>query len=98
MFLMGSGIGGKDKEVVHVDDEPSFRDHISEGVVHESLESGGGVGEAKEHDGGLKKAFVGDKGCFPLVSVFDADVVVAPPDIKFGEDLGVSEFIDEIGD
>jgi len=95
---MGSGIGGEDKEIVHIDDEPSFSDHISEGVVHESLEGGGRVGEAKEHDGGLKEAFMGDEGSFPLVSVFDADVVVAPLNIEFGEDFGISEFIDEVGD
>jgi len=43
-FLMSSRVGGEDKEVVHVDDEPSFCDHVSEGVVHEPLEGGGGVG------------------------------------------------------
>ena len=97
MFLMGSGIGGEDEEVVHIDDEPSFCDHISKGVVHESLESGGGVSEAKEHDGWFEEAFMSDEGGFPLVSVFDADVVVAPSDIKFGEDLGISKLINEVG-
>jgi len=97
-FLVGSSVGGEDKEVVHVDDKPSFRDHISEGVVHESLEGGRGVGETKEHDSGFEEAFMGDEGGLPLVSVFDADVVVAPSNIELGEDFGVSEFIDEVGD
>jgi len=95
---MGSCIGGEDKEVVHIDNEPSFHNHISEGVVHEPLEGGGGVGEAKEHDSGFKETFMGDEGGLPLVSVFDADVVVAPSNIELGEDFGISEFIDEVGD
>jgi len=95
---MGGGVGGEDKEVVHVDDEPSFRDHISEGVVHESLEGGGGVGETKEHDSGFEEAFMGDEGGFPLVSIFDADIVVAPSNIELGEDFGISEFINEVRD
>ena len=97
-FFMGSSVGGEDEEVVHIDDEPAFCDHIPEGVVHESLESGGGVGEAEEHDGRFEEAFVGDEGGFPLVSVFDADVIVAPSDVEFGENLCIPEFIDEIRD
>ena len=97
-FLVSSGIGGEDEEVIHVDDEPSFCDHVSEGVVHESLKSGRGVGEAKEHNSGFKETFMGDKGGFPLVSIFDVDVVVAPLNIKLCEDFGIPEFIDEVGD
>jgi len=97
-FLMSSGVGGEDEKVVHIDDEPSFCDHIPEGVIHESLKGSRGVGEAKEHNSGFKEAFVGDEGGFPLVSIFDADVVVAPPNIKLCEDFGVSEFINKVGD
>ena len=39
------------KEVIHVDDEPSLSNHVSEGVIHESLEHGWGVAETKEHNG-----------------------------------------------
>jgi len=97
-FLMGSGIGGEDKEIIHIDNEPSFSNHVPEGVVHESLEGGGRVGEAEEHDGGFEEAFMGDESGFPLMSVLDADVVVAPSDIKFSEDFGISEFVDKVGD
>ena len=54
LFLMKGGVRGIDKEVVHVDDEPSFGDHVLEGVVHELLESSGRVGESKEHDCGFE--------------------------------------------
>ena len=41
---------------------------------------------------------MGDKGCFPLVAIFDPHVVVSPTNIKFGEDFGILQFVDEIGD
>ena len=91
-------VRGRDEEVIHVNDKPSFGNHVSERVIHESLEGGGGVAQAEEHYGGFEQSFVGDKGCFPLVSISDADVVVSPSDVKFGEDLGVFYLIDEILD
>ena len=39
---------------IYVDDKPPFGNHIAEGVIHESLKSGGGIGKPKEHDGGFK--------------------------------------------
>ena len=42
-FSMGLGVRGCNEEVIHVDDEPSFSDHVPEGVIHESLECDGGV-------------------------------------------------------
>jgi len=98
VFFMCSGVRGEDKEVIHVDDEPSFCDHVPKGVVHESLESGRGVGEAEEHNSRFKEAFMDDEGGFPLVSIFDVDVVVAPPNIELCEDFSVPEFINEVGD
>ena len=87
---MEGGVGGVDKEVVHIDDEPSFGDHVVEGVVHETLEGGGGVGEPEEHHSWFEKAFMGDEGRFPLVTIFDSYVVIPPPYVKLGEDLSVS--------
>jgi hypothetical protein len=37
-----------------------------------------------------------DEGALLLISVLDADVVVAPSNVKFGEDLSSFEFIDEV--
>ena len=85
-----------DKEVIHVNDKPSFCNHVPEGVRHESLKSGGGVGHAEEHDGGFIESLVGDEGGFPLVTLFYSDIVIPPPYVKLGEDLGVFKFVDEI--
>ena len=62
------------------------------------MESGGGVGKSKEHHGWFKKSFVGNEGSFPLVSVFDSYVVVSPPDVELGENLGISQFVYKIRD
>ena len=87
---------GVDKEVVHVNDEPSLCDHIPEGIGHESLKGGGRVGHAKEHDSGFIESSVGDEGGFPLVAFLDSDIVISPSYIKLGEDLGVFKFVDEV--
>ena len=70
---------------IYINDEPSFSDHISKGVIHESLERCRRVGESKEHHGGFEESFVCDEGSFPLVAIFDADIVVSPADIKLSE-------------
>jgi hypothetical protein len=97
-FLMKFVIGGENEEVIHIDDEPSFSDHVSEGVIHESLEGRGGVGKSEEHYRGFKEAFVGDEGGLPLVSIFDSDIVVSPSNVELSERLGVPEFVNEVGD
>ena len=86
---MEGGVRGVDEKIIHVDNEPSFGNHIVEGVVHETLEGGGGVGESKEHHRGFEKSFVGNEGCLPLVTVFDSYVVVPPADVEFSEDFSI---------
>ena len=51
---MSGFIKGEYEEIVHVDDKPSFSNHVSEGIVHETLECGRGVVETEEYDGGFK--------------------------------------------
>ena len=43
-------------------------------------------------------AMVDGKHGFPLVALFDADIIVSPSDIELGENLGFLEFIDEVRD
>ena len=82
-------IVGVDEEVIHVNNEPSFHDHIPERVGHESLKSGGGVGHAEEHDSGFIESLVSDEGGFPLVAFFYSDIVISPSYVKLGEDLSI---------
>ena len=51
---MEDSVGEIDKEIIHIDDEPSFSDYIMERVIHEPLEGSGRVGESEEHDGGFE--------------------------------------------
>ena len=51
---MGGFVRGEYEEIIHVDDKPSFSNHILEGIIHEMLKCGGGVVETKEHDGRFK--------------------------------------------
>ena len=84
-FTVGFFVWREDKEVIHINDEPSFSNHVSEGVIYELLESGWGIGESEEHDRWFKEAFVSDEGSLSLVAIFDVDIVVAPLDVKLGE-------------
>ena len=84
-LTVGFFIWGEDEKIVHINDEPSFCNHVSEGIVHEPLERCGGVSEFKEHHGWFKESFVDDEGGFPLVAVFDADIVVTLVEVKLGE-------------
>ena len=97
-FLMEGGVGGVNKKIVHIDDEPSFGNHVAEGVVHEALEGGGRIGESEEHHRGFEESFVSDEGRLPLVAIFDSYVVVPPADVELSENFSISQFIYEVGD
>ena len=40
---------------------------------------------------------MGDESGFPLVAFFYSDIVISPSYIKLGEDLGIFELVDEVG-
>ena len=90
MLLVEGSVRGVDEEIIHVNDKPSFGDHVAEGVIHETLKGGGGIGESKEHHRGFEKSLVGNEGRLPLVTILYSYVIVSPADIEFSEDLGVS--------
>ena len=85
-------------QVIHVDLEPSFSDHVSENMIHEHLKSRRGIAEPEEHYGGLKEAKRSDEHCFPLVFLLDANVVVSPTNIELGEQCRVLHIIDQLRD
>lgn len=97
-FFVSGSIREEDEEIIHVDDKSSFYNYITKEVIHESLESGGGIGETKEHNSQFDKVFMGDKGSLPLVTIFNLNIVVPPLYVKLGKDFGILQFIDEVGD
>ena len=81
-------------QVIHIDLEPSLGDHVGEDVIHERLKGRRGIAETKEHYGGLVESERGDECSFPLVFLPDTNVVIAPPNVKFGEQCRVLHVID----
>ena len=97
-LFVGFGVGRGNEEVVHVDDQPSFSDHVSERIVHALLECSRGVAKAKEHDHQFEESFVHDESRLPLVIIFDADVVVSPTDIELGEVASIFQLVHKARD
>ena len=85
-------------QVVHINLEPSFGDHVSENMIHECLKSRRGVAEPEEHYSGFKEAERSDEHCFPLVLLPDANVVITPTNIELGEQCRVLHIIDQLRD
>ena len=85
-------------QVVHIDFEPFFCDHVSKDEVHECLECRWGITETKEHDSGFKEAKGGYECSSPLILFSDTNVVIAPLDIELGKEGGVLHIINQLGD
>ena len=73
------------RHIVHINREPTLGHLVRKDGVHHCLKGGRRVREAEEHDCWFKQSLVRDKCGFPLVTVFDSDIVVTPSDVKFGE-------------
>ena len=49
-------------------------------------------------NGWFEKSFMDDEGGLSLLGILDTDIIIAPSDVKLGEQFNVLEFIDEIRD
>ena len=92
-FSMGDRVRRGNEEVIHIDDQPSFSNHVSEQVIHESLECSRRVAKAKEHNHGFKEPLVHDEGCLPLMTVFDMDIIVSSTNVEFSEVASVFQLV-----
>jgi hypothetical protein len=68
----------------------------AEDMVHEPLEGGGGVTQAKGHDQKTIVALMSVKGCLGNVGLFHTYLVIAQAKINFGKELGATHFIQEV--
>jgi hypothetical protein len=84
------------EDIIEVDYEVSCVSEISKDVVHERLECSGGVAEAEGHNKGFKESEGTFESGFPFVAFANANVVIAPSDIKLGKVVGALEFIYEV--
>ena len=67
-------------------------------MIHEHLKCGGSIAESEEHDGGFEKSHGGNEGGFPLILLPDANIVISPVNVKFGEQGGLLHVINEFWD
>jgi hypothetical protein len=68
----------------------------AEDMVHEALKGGEVVTQPKGHDQKLIVALLSVKGRLRNVGLFHMDLVIALVKIKFGEELGTTQFIQEV--
>ena len=68
----------------------------TEDMIHEALEGGGGIIQAKGHDQKLIVALMSYNGSLRNVCLFHTDLVVARTKIKFSKELGATQFIQEV--
>jgi hypothetical protein len=65
-------------------------------VIHEALEGGGGITQAKGHDQKIIVALMSYKGSIRNVCLFHMDLEVSRTKIKFSKELGATQFIQEV--
>jgi hypothetical protein len=73
-----------------------MREKRTENMIHEALESGGSITQAKGHDEKLIVALKISKCSFRNVLLFHMDLVVSRMKIKFSKELGATIFIQEV--
>jgi len=81
-FIIFSG----NDHVIHIDAKPSLCNLFLEDIIHHSLKGGGGIGQAKEHDGWFKESFTSFEGSFIFIAFFNANVVISPANVEFGKE------------
>src|SRR5882762_7829315 len=81
----------KNEDVVNIDDDASCPEDRVEQVVHDSLEGGRGVAEAKVHDLWDETAERGEECGTESVLWRNTNVVESPTNIKFCENHGRGE-------
>jgi hypothetical protein len=69
---------------------------MTEDMIHEALEGGGGITQAKGNDQKLIVALMRSKGSLGNVCLFHMYLVVARTKIKFSKELGTTQFIQEV--
>ena len=68
------------------------------GIIVQILHHNGGVAKVKEHDHWFKESFVGDESCFPLMAIFDTNIVIPLANVKFDEVASIFQLIHKVGD
>jgi hypothetical protein len=65
-------------------------------MIHEAMEGGGGITQAKGHDRKLIVDLISSKDSLRNICLFHTYLVVARMMIKFSKELGATQFIQEV--
>ena len=87
---------GEDDDIIHVDKDFPMSDQVMEYIIHHCLECGQGIGKSKEHNQWFEESTIGSKSCFGFVTFLNPNIVVTPPNIKFGEVFCTLKFVDQL--
>jgi len=82
--------------IIHVYRNDAVSYNVSENLVHHSLKSGRAVHQTEVHYQQLEQALIGAECRLPLIAFMNANIVVAPANVKLCEDLGTFESMDEV--
>ena len=85
VFCKGSLIWCEDENIIHINDDDAFINHVEKDVIHHGLKSGWGVTHPKKHYGGFEKPPVCFKRCLPLIAISNSYIVIPPSNVEFGE-------------
>ena len=88
--VIGEGVG-VDKDIIHIAYHLTIVDELTEDIIHHCLECHGGVPQSKKHDSWFEQPSVSSECGLPLVIFLDPHVIESPAEIKYGEELGVTE-------
>lgn len=85
-------------EVIHIDFEPVFCNHISKNVIREGLEGGRSIAKVTEYDCGFEESEKNNKSHFLLVQFLNLNIIISPVYVKVDESSGILHIINEFGD
>ena len=75
----------EDENIVQVHNDLAVLYKITKDGVHHGLKGCRSVAKAKVHAIRLEQTTLCDKRCLPLVTLFNADVIVPPPKVELRE-------------
>src|SRR5438477_4308453 len=81
-FLKGIA---KDEDIVHINTNASRIQNDFEANIDHTLKRSRSIAKTKKHDQRFEKASIRDKCSFPLITLFDPNIVISPANVNDGE-------------
>ena len=88
--VFGEGMG-VNNDIIHIVYHLTIVDELMEDIIHHCLECCRGVTQSEKHDSWFKQPSVGLEHGFPLVIFLDLHIIEPPVEIKYGEELSITE-------